>query len=43
MRNLVIGALVAIAVAYFVGYTAPGHRLLNATGFTTACSSSDCG
>ena len=37
MRNIVIGVVVAVLVAWFVGYTAPGHRLLNSLGFATAC------
>ena len=37
MRNIVIGVAVAVVVAWFVGYTTPGHRLLHAIGFTTAC------
>jgi hypothetical protein len=39
MRNLFIGVAVAVVVAWFVGFTAPGHRLLNAIGFATACDS----
>jgi hypothetical protein len=35
MRNLIIGVVVAIVVAWFVSSTAPGHRLLNAIGLTT--------
>ena len=37
MRNLIIGIVIAIITAWFVGYTTPGHRLLNALGFSTAC------
>jgi hypothetical protein len=37
MRNLIIALVVAAITARFVGFTTPGHRLLNAIGFTTAC------
>jgi hypothetical protein len=37
MRDFIIGIVVAIITAWFIGFTAPGHRLLNAIGFTTAC------
>jgi hypothetical protein len=39
MRNVVIALVVGVIVAVFLGYMAPGHRLLNAIGFTTACES----
>jgi hypothetical protein len=39
MRNFIIGIVVAIITAWFIGFTTPGHRLLNAIGFTTACDS----
>ena len=42
MRNLIIGIVVAVITAWFVGYTAPGHRLLNSLGFATACGNGDC-
>jgi hypothetical protein len=42
MRNVVIGVAVAIVVACFVGYTPPGHRLLKAVGFATACDGGGC-
>lgn len=41
MRNIIIGVLVAAVVAGFLGYTAPGHRLLNSMGLAAACGSSD--
>lgn len=37
VRNIIVGVVVAVVVAWFVGYTTPGHRMLNALGFTTAC------
>jgi len=40
MRNFLIALAVAAITAWFIGYTAPGHRLLNAVGFTTACEGS---
>jgi hypothetical protein len=41
MRNFIIALVVAAITAWFVGFTTPGHRLLNAIGFSTACSG-DC-
>ena len=41
MRNMLIGVVVAVVVAWFIGYTAPGHRILNAMGFAAACGSGD--
>jgi uncharacterized membrane protein YccC len=43
MRNAVIGVTVAAVTARFVGFATPGHRLLNAIGLTTACSSDNGG
>lgn len=40
MRNLLIALVVAAITAWFVGFTTPGHWLLNAIGFTAACESS---
>jgi hypothetical protein len=37
MRNFLIALVVAAITAWFVGFTTPGHRLLNAIGFSTAC------
>ena len=42
MRNITIGVVVAAMIAWFVGNTTPGHRLLNALGFATPCHGS-CG
>jgi hypothetical protein len=42
MRNVIIGIVIAIVTAWFIGYTAPGHRLLNAIGFSTACEGGGC-
>jgi hypothetical protein len=44
MRTFVIAAvMVAAVVAGFLGYTKPGHRLLQQAGVTAACSSDNCG
>jgi hypothetical protein len=42
--NKMIGALVLVAaVAAFLAYTSPGHRVLNTLGFATAdCTSNNC-
>ncbi len=43
MKNLILLVVVAAVVAGFLGYTAPGHRVLNKLGFATAdCNSSGC-
>jgi len=39
MKTIVALAVVAVVAAGFLGFTAPGHRVLNALGFATA----DCG
>jgi hypothetical protein len=41
-RNLVLGALIAIVVAGFFGFTRPGQRVLSALGFVAACNSDNC-
>jgi hypothetical protein len=41
MRTLFVLVSTALSI-WFWGFTAPGHRLLNAAGFATACSSSYC-
>jgi len=40
MRNFLIVHVVATITAWFVGFTTPGHRLLNAIGFSAVCGSS---
>jgi hypothetical protein len=42
MKNMITLAVVAIVVAGLLGFTSPGHRLLNALGVAMACTSSDC-
>ena len=37
IRTALTAALIVAAVAYFIGSTGPGHRLLSAVGFATAC------
>jgi hypothetical protein len=37
LRNFFIALVVAAITAWFIGFTTPGHRLLNAIGFSTAC------
>jgi hypothetical protein len=39
MKTIIALAVVAIVAAGFLGFTTPGHRVLNALGFATA----DCG
>ena len=36
MRNFLIVHVVAAITAWFVGFTTPGHQLLNAIGFSAA-------
>jgi hypothetical protein len=36
MKTIVALAVVAVVAAGFLGFTAPGHRVLNALGFATA-------
>ncbi len=43
MKSIFALAVVAIVAAGFLGFTAPGHRVLNALGFATAdCTGSNC-
>ncbi len=42
MRVLFVFVSTALSI-WFWGFTTPGHRLLNAVGFATACAISDCG
>jgi hypothetical protein len=43
MKKIIVLALVATVAAGFLGFTSPGHRVLNALGFATAdCSSGSC-
>jgi hypothetical protein len=42
MRNRLIILVVVSVVAGFLGYTKPGHSLLNRFGLATACSGSYC-
>jgi hypothetical protein len=39
MRKIIALAIVAIIAVGFLGFTTPGHRVLNSLGFATA----DCG
>ena len=37
MKQIVVLALVAVFATGFLGFTTPGHRVLNTLGFATAC------
>jgi hypothetical protein len=42
-RNISIAVIVIIAAAVGVfGFTSPGHRVLSALGFATACNTNYC-
>ena len=42
MRKIIALAVVAVVAAGFLGFTSPGHHLLNTLGFATACNGSNC-
>jgi hypothetical protein len=42
MKKIIAVAVVAIVAAGFLGFTSPGHRVLNSLGFATACNSAGC-
>ena len=42
MNKIIALAVVAVVAAGFVGFTSPGHRVLNALGFATACETGNC-
>jgi hypothetical protein len=43
MKTIFALVVLAVAAAGFLGFTAPGHRVLNALGFATAdCSGGSC-
>jgi hypothetical protein len=44
MKKIIALAVLAIVAAGILGFTAPGHRVLNTLGFATAdgCSGSGC-
>ena len=43
MKTIFALAVVAVVAAGFLGFTSPGHRVLNALGFATAdCTGSSC-
>jgi hypothetical protein len=42
-RNITLAILLAVVVgAGLLGFTAPGHRVLSALGFATACETGNC-
>jgi len=43
MTKLWISAVMIVGITAGLIFTAPGHRLLYALGWTAACSSDDCG
>jgi hypothetical protein len=43
MKTIFALAVLAVVAAGFLGFTSPGHRVLNALGFATAdCGSGGC-
>lgn len=43
MRTIIALAVLAVIAAGFLGFTGPGHHVLNMLGFATAdCSSGQC-
>jgi hypothetical protein len=42
MKKIIALAVLAIVAAGFLGFTSPGHRVLNTLGFATACTSPSC-
>lgn len=43
MRTIIALAVLAVVVAGFLGFTSPGHHVLNMLGFATAdCSGANC-
>ena len=43
MKKIIVFAVLAVVAAGFLGFTSPGHRVLNALGFATAdCTSGGC-
>jgi hypothetical protein len=43
MKTIFVLVVLAVVAAGFVGFTSPGHRVLNALGFATAdCSGTNC-
>ena len=43
MKKIIAALAVVVVAAAFLGFTAPGHRMLNSLGFATAeCSGSSC-
>jgi hypothetical protein len=42
MKTIIACAIAAVLAAGFLGFTAPGHRLLATLGFATACDSNNC-
>jgi hypothetical protein len=42
MKKIIALVVVIVVAGAFLGLTAPGHRLLSALGFATACATSGC-
>jgi hypothetical protein len=42
MKRIVTALAVVVVAAGFLGFTTPGHRVLNALGFATACDNGSC-
>ena len=43
MNKIIALVVVAVFATWFLGFTTPGHRVLNALGFATADGGAGCG
>ena len=42
MKKIIALAVVAVVATGFLGFTSPGHRVLNSLGFAAACQNGGC-
>ena len=42
MKKIIAALTVVVVAAAFLAFTMPGHRVLNALGFATACEGNGC-
>jgi hypothetical protein len=42
MKKIITVVVVIVVAGTFLGFTAPGHGVLNKLGFATACEGSNC-
>ena len=42
MKKIIAALAVVVVAAAFLGFTTPGHRVLNSLGFATADGSGNC-